>query len=125
MPNRPGDRFELPQHLIDDIDDIEDKYLAGAVVQDIEKAIIDAEAEDELVIMKRGKIVELLKMIREHSAGSSDEDEAITVVALELLREMGCPIDMLDHIFGMGFDPELFTEQLLIESEEADTEQDV
>ena len=116
-PEQPHNRFELPQQLIDDIDDIEDKYLAGAMVRDVEKAIIETKVEDESIIKIRAKIVELLEILRsltEEPSGNSYADRKQKEFTIAQLKGMGFPVDNLYDLLGVGT-PTEFIAVIMIE----------
>jgi hypothetical protein len=119
MPNGHRDRFEIPQHLIDDIDAIGAKSFADVAFTDtLTEEIADIEYNFNADSRERKKIVELLKMIVEPSTGNDYSDRMRAEVAVKLLDQMGYPVEAFDHILGMGYAPEIVADKILEERDE-------
>ena len=122
MPNGHRDRFEIPQHVIDDIDAIGAKSFADVAFTDtLTEEIADIEYNFKADSRERKKIVELLKMIVEPSTGNDYSDRMRAEVAVKLLDQMGYPVEAFDHILGMGYAPEMIADKMMEEGmEESD-----
>lgn len=115
-PKRP-DRFEIPQYLIDEIDSVGEKY-----EDRMSRLDNNEQPDDEELVKKRIRIVELLETIRQSSTSESYEYRKRAEVAMSLLKEMGVPIDLFDHLIGMNYPSEMIADKLIEEARDSDSE---
>jgi len=117
-----GNRFEIPKHLIDDINTIGTDSLADIAFPDaLTEEVADMEYDLKADSMERKKIVELLKMIVEPSTGNDYSDRMRAEFAVKLLSQMGYQVEPFDHILGMRFNLEMIADKMMEEVEEGES----
>jgi len=117
-PSSHRDRFEIPQHLVDDINAIGAKVLAEEVFVGsltIEIPITEQESKSE----EKAKIVKLLNSLLEPSTGDSSADRTKAEFIIAQLNSMRCPVDGFYNMLGQNIDPAIVADKMLEERDES------
>ena len=120
MPNIPRDRFEIPKHLIDDINNIGVNALASVAFPDtVAKNIAGMERDNKSDSMEKRIIVELLNTIIKPSNGEDQPDGDGYGAVVETLGQMGYSLDSIEILIGLGYSPEMIADKMIEEAGES------
>ena len=114
-PERPHNRFEIPQHLVDDMDDIVAKVGTEVLLREIEK--YDYDTDDKAHGKERAKVIELLKSLAEPSIDNPYVERKKAEYTVAVLRNMGLPVDCSFDLLRLGVPPEVIADKMLEERE--------
>lgn len=118
MSDIPRNRFEIPEHLIDDINTIGVNALASVAFPDtVAKNIADMERYNKSDSTEKRIIVELLNTIIKPSNGEDQPDGDGYEAVVEALCQMGYSLDSVEILIGLGYSPEMIADKMIEEAE--------